>query len=166
MSDTSNINSGTLQKKFLTADGTWCHILSDRIVFGQPPVIAYYPDESDKPNAFYYYLGIAGLLILSSLFTYLLTADLMIIELWTVIVTASAFGIYHLFINRDTAGIQNLLKNKIISSKHITRKTGYNKWIVTFKSSENKKLRKVVRIYDNAKLEADALEVLTAEGYS
>jgi hypothetical protein len=150
---------------FMISNGTYCHILPDRIVIGQRNEIEYMP-EMDQENRRMMFLSVILVLLLAGAgVTVLYFTDRMIIELlafvWMVVIAA----VYRLFLLRDSSSSELILKSSISSTKLVKRFMGYTTWVIFFTTDKGEKLRRFVKIYDSKDHEARAERILKEEGF-
>lgn len=151
-------------KKILTSDGTYCHILPDKIIFGELSEIRKIP-EMDHKNKNVLTLGFAFLLLCAaSGFTLLYYTERMVMELWITVLIVCSIGLFRLWIFRDTSDTLCVEKKYISSTKLIKRGMGYNIWVIFFKNNNGEKLRRFVKIYDSKEYEDKAEKILREEG--
>jgi hypothetical protein len=150
---------------FMISDGTYCHLLPDKVVLGQKADIEFIP-EMDHNNRRARFMGIIVILFLVAAgFTAMYFFDRMIIEivifLWMVAIGAS----YRLYLLRDSSGTDRIDKNSISSTKLVKRYMGYTTWVIFFTTDKGEKLRRFVHIYDSKEHEARAERLLREEGF-
>jgi len=151
-------------KKILTSDGTYCHILADKIIFGELSEIRTIPEMNHKNKNMLTFSFAFLLLLIASGFTLLYFTERMVVELWITVLFFCAIGFFRLWIFRDTSNTLCVEKKYISSTKLIKRKMGYNFWVIFFKNEAGQKLRKFVKIYDSKEYEDGAENILREEG--
>ena len=151
-------------KKFLTADGTYCHILPDKIIFGELSEIEKIPEMNHSNKNVISLISAFCVVSVASGFTYLYYTEQMLVELWIAILIISFIVLFRTWLFRDTSNTLCVEKKYISSTKLIKRSMGYSMWVIFFKNEKGEKLRRFVRIYDSKEFEEKAEKVLREEG--
>ena len=151
-------------KKILTSDGTYCHILPDKIIFGQLSEIEKFPKMNHKNKNVVSVISVFCILSVASGFTFLYHAGQILVELWIGVLVISFIVLFRIWIFRDTSDTLCVEKKYISSTKLIKRGMGYNIWVIFFKNVNGEKLRKFVKIYDSKEYEDKAEKILRKEG--
>ncbi|MEW6467927.1 MAG: hypothetical protein AB1458_03335 [Bacteroidota bacterium] len=150
-------------KKFMMADGTYCHILADKVVFGLPSELTGTPHMSHKNRNRFTVLAITGLLILAVAFSLLYFTDRMVQGLWIFVLMIAALGIYRLWLFRDASDTPCIERKYISSTKLIKRSMGYTTWVIFFATEKGEKLRRFIQVYDSKEFEEKAEKLLREE---
>jgi hypothetical protein len=151
------------EKQFMIADGTYCHILPDKIIFGEPISIIQIPEMNhSNRNTFTLLMALFYTAIISGL-SYLYFNGNFVQWLWLALSLAAIGGLYSLFLNRDASDTNCIERNLLTSVKLIKRNWGYSTIVFFFKTNKGEKLRKIVNIYDSAEFEAKAELLLKQE---
>src|SRR5688572_21008319 len=90
-------------KKFMISDGTYCHILDDKIIFGEPASIINIPEMDHKNRRPVTLISATALLALAGLFTYGYLIEQVITELWITVMALVFIGLFRTWIFRDTS---------------------------------------------------------------
>ena len=151
-------------KKFLTADGTYCHILPDKIIFGELSEIEKIPEMNHKNKNVFSLTSAFLIFTVAAGFTLLYSAEQMLVELWIAVLVISFIILFRLWLFRDTSNTLCVEKKYISSTKLIKHGMGYNIWVIFFKNCRGEKLRRFVKIYDSKDFEEKAEKVLREEG--
>jgi hypothetical protein len=150
---------------FLTADGTYCHLLPDKVIIGQRNEIEFMPVMDHNNRKAMHFLVIGLLILFAAGITLMYFFDRMIPEMvagvWMVVIAAS----YRLYLLRDTSSSECIEKRTIRSTKLVERFMGYTTWVIFFTTDKGEKLRRMVKIYDSKEHEARAARILKAEGF-
>jgi hypothetical protein len=150
---------------FMISDGTYCHLLPDKIVLGQKAEIEFIPEMKHDNRRMKFMLIIGVLLLVAAGFTALYFLDRMIIELlvfvWMVVIMSG----YRLYLMRDSSDTEMIEKKYISSTKLVKRFMGYTTWVIFFTTQHGEKLRRFVHIYDSRDHEARAERLLKEEGF-
>ena len=149
---------------FMIADGTYCHILPDKIVLGQKNEIENMPEMDHNNKNKFTSLFVAFLLIVAGGFSFLFFTDRMVIEVYVGVLMIVIGGLYRLYLFRDTSDTLCIERKYITSTKIVKRFMGYTTWVIFFTTNKNEKLRRLVNVYDSKEYEARAEKLITEAG--
>src|SRR6185369_17941129 len=145
---------------FMTADGTYCHILPDKIVLGQKQEIEHMPEMDHGNRNQYTLLFVSFLLLVAGFFSFLFFTNRMVIEVYGFVLMIVTGGLYRLFLFRDTSDTLCIDRDKISSTKIVKRWMGYTTWVVFFTTNKGEKLRRLINVYDSKEYEAKAEKMI------
>lgn len=151
-------------RKFMIADGTYCHIIADKIVLGESVELKHVPEMNHNNKNVLTVISAVLMLLLSAGFTALYFTERMIPELWIGVLALTAFVLFRLWIFRDTSATNCVEKKYISSTKLIRREMGYAVWVIFFTTNKGQKLRRFVKLYDSKEFEDKAEKILREEG--
>jgi hypothetical protein len=151
-------------KYFMLSKGTYCHVLSDKIIFTNNKVIEEMPVMHHRNNNRLNALFISALLAIMILFTFLYIKADAPVEFIVVLFPLCIAGISYLVFNRDlstTSSIERKYIKKIVIK---IREMGYSTISIVFETANGELLRKHIKIYDTPDQEQKALQILKEEG--
>jgi hypothetical protein len=150
---------------FMQADGTYCHILNDKIVFGQPTELNILPEMSHKNRNAFSLLMLTMYLFFIGIFSYLQFTGNFIDWLWLVIVLACVGGGVSLYLNRSNSFTDCIDRQFLKEVVWIKRNWGHSAVVFYFITKNGQKLRKVVNVYDSKEYEQAAENALKSANF-
>jgi hypothetical protein len=147
---------------FVLADGTYCHILSDRLVIAKKEIPAVLP-EPDGKKLWFEVIGMsfAALIMLFFCVTMILSGYFLLAFLTFALACFSAFAAYRMFGFTDTKAI---IRDDILQIVYHRRKIGNDAFIVLYTDPQGKPARRRLNIYDSQECMVQALQVMDEEG--
>jgi|ERR1051326_75303 hypothetical protein len=149
---------------FIIADGTYCHILPDKVVLHQPPEPGRIPEMDHRNRNLQSALFAALFLSIAGFFSWLFFTDRMIPGLYIFVLLVMAGALYRTFLFRDTSSTEVIERKYITSTKIVRRFMGYTTWVIFFTTDRGEKLRRMVDLYDSQQMEEKAEKVIRASG--
>lgn len=148
---------------FVLADGTYCHVLADRLVVAKKELPAVLP----QPNGKKLWLEVIGMAVAALIMLFfcvvMIMSDYYLLAALTLTLAGfSAFAAYRMFGYTDTPAI---LRDDILSVKYHRRAIGNDAFIVYYTDAEGKAARRRFSIYDSKECLLQALEVMKNEGF-
>ncbi|HEY6163217.1 MAG TPA: hypothetical protein VI112_18460 [Bacteroidia bacterium] len=149
---------------FIIADGTYCHILPDKVVLNHPPDLGRIPEMDHRNRKMQSALFAALFLAIAAFFSFLFFTDRLMPELYIFILLVLAGALYRTFLFRDTSGTEVIERKNITSTKILRRFMGYTTWVIFFTNEKGEKLRRMVNLYDSKQMEEKAERIIRASG--
>jgi hypothetical protein len=147
---------------FVLADGTYCHILSDRLVIAKKDVPAILPTPDDK-KLWLEVIGmsLAALIMLFFCVMMVISGYLLLAFLTFALACFSAFAAFRMFGFTDTKAI---MRDDILQIAYHRRKIGNDAFIVLYTDLSGKVARRRLSIYDSQECMVQALRVMDEQG--
>ena len=149
---------------FMISDGTYCHILPDKIVLGQPSELSKIPEMIHTSRRKQYHIFILLIASVVGLFSFLFFTDRMVLEVFAGIIMIATAAIYRLWLFRDTSDTLVIDRSCISSTRIVKRKMGYTTWVIFFRSGNGEKLRRMIQLYDSIEYEARGEKIIREAG--
>lgn len=147
---------------FILADGTYCHILSDRLVIAKKEIPAVLPEPTGKKLWFEIIgMSLAAVIMLFFFGMTVVSGYYLLAFLTFVLACFSGFAVYRMFGFTDTKAI---LRDNIQQIVYHRRKIGNDAFIVYYTDPEGKPARRRLNIYDSRECMIQALQVMDEEG--
>jgi len=151
-------------KHFMLANGSYCHVLADRIIFTDNKVIENIPVMNHRNNNLQTALFIASLSAVLGIFTFLYLKKDAPVEFLIVLFPLCIIGLIYLIRNRDVSTTRSIERKFIKGVAFRSKEMGYSSLTITFETNMGETLRKRINIYDTPDQEQKASHILKEEG--
>jgi hypothetical protein len=147
---------------FMLSDGSYCHVLEDRLYIGKKEIPGTFPPQKHGMDIVTFGLQLAALLLLGFFITmtvivhyYMVTFMLSLLLLLLGVSLVRTFGYTNTMV---------IMKADVVGVKYLHRSVGYDLFIVSY-SGKNGNLRKRrLMIYDSKETSTKAIAVMKEAG--
>lgn len=151
-----------LHPHFVLADGTYCHILADRLVIAKKELPKTIPEAGGKPVWFEIIgLGIAAAIMV---FFFVMTIYAGYYLLASLMFLLGAYACLSAIRLIGFTDAKTILRSDILGVVYYPRRIGNDFFVVVYTSAQGKVARRRLAIYDSQECLQQALTVMTAEG--
>lgn len=149
---------------FMLSNGSYCHILADKIIFTDHKTIEQVPEMNHRNNNLLNAFFFIALLTILAVFSFLYLKQNAPVEFIIVLFPLCIFGLVYLILNRDLSTTQCIDRKFIKKVSIKIREMGYTTVSFVFETNTGETLRKHIRVYDTPDQEQKALTILKEEG--
>lgn len=151
-------------KYFMLSNGSYCHVLPDKIIFTDNKIIENIPPMNHHTNNRQTGLFISCLLAVIVIFTYLYFKQDAPVEFIVVLFPLCIAGIFYLIRNRDLSTTSSIEIKYIKNVSLKLKEMGYTIISILFETNTGGTLRKRIKVYDTPDQEQKAVQILKEEG--